>query len=132
MKPSLRKVTIGPLHSFSVRKDQGAGLVNNWHYHPEVELLFIKGSKGSLVIGDHIGNFPHHGGHGVGTVYHEEPRIVPYNNSLLEPNMVIALEPAIYKEDYGIRLEHLVVVTETGCEILTNFQHRFEENSLKQ
>lgn len=57
MKPSLRKVTIGPLHSFSVRKDQGAGLVNNWHYHPEVELLFIKGSKGSLVIGDHIGNF---------------------------------------------------------------------------
>lgn len=81
---------------------------------------------------NHIGNFPHHGGHGVGIVYHEEPRIVPYNNSILESNMVIALEPAIYKEDYGIRLEHLVVVTETGCEILTNFQHCFEENSLKQ
>lgn len=92
----------------------------------------VRAREIDTLMRDHIGNFPHHGGHGVGTVYHEEPRIVPYNNSILEPNMVIALEPAIYKEDYGIRLEHLVVVTETGCEILTNFQHCFEENSLKQ
>lgn len=78
---------------------------------------------------EHIGNYPHHSGHGVGTMYHEEPRIVPYNNIELVPNMVIALEPAIYEKDYGIRLEHLVVVTETGCEVLTNFQHRFEQLS---
>jgi Xaa-Pro aminopeptidase len=37
--------------------------------------------------------------------------------------MIIALEPAIYKKDYGIRLEHLVVVTKNGCEVLTKFQH---------
>ncbi len=39
--------------------------------------------------------------------------------------MVIALEPAIYKNDFGLRLEHLVVVTDSGCEILTKFQALF-------
>ena len=48
---------------------------------------------------------------------------------LLQAGMVIALEPAIYKKDYGIRLEHLVVVTEAGCEILTKFRHCFEQHS---
>jgi len=77
----------------------------------------------------HIGNYPHHSGHGVGIMYHEEPRIVPYNKAELVPNMVIALEPAIYEKDFGIRLEHLVVVTESGCEILTKFEHCFEQCS---
>ena len=73
------------------------------------------------------GGFGHHGGHGVGTVYHEEPRIVPYNTMILQPGMVIALEPAVYKNDYGIRLEHLVLVTKDGCDILTKFNHCFEQ-----
>ena len=74
------------------------------------------------------GNFGHHGGHGVGVVYHEEPRITPYNTMLLQRGMVIALEPAIYKNDYGIRLEHLVAVTDDGCEVLTTFTHCFERD----
>jgi len=83
----------------------------------------VKSKEIDQLMRNHIGNFPHHGGHGVGTMYHEEPRIVPYNNTTLQPNMIIALEPAIYKKDYGIRLEHLVVVTKNGCEVLTKFQH---------
>lgn len=73
------------------------------------------------------GNFGHHGGHGVGVVYHEEPRITPYNTMPLQPGMVIALEPAVYTNDYGIRLEHLVAVTNDGCELLTKFNHCFEQ-----
>ena len=76
---------------------------------------------------DHIGNYPHHSGHSVGTAYHEFPRITPYNNMELKPGMLVALEPAIYKEEYGIRLEHLMLVTTGGCEVLTKFQHRFEQ-----
>ena len=72
----------------------------------------------------HIGQYPHHSGHGVGLHYHEEPRIVPYNERPLEEGMVIALEPAIYEWDQGIRLEHLVLVTADGSETLTRFQHR--------
>ena len=44
----------------------------------------------------------------------------------MTPGMIIALEPAIYKEDYGIRLEHVMLVTGSGCEVLTKFNHRFE------
>jgi Xaa-Pro dipeptidase len=75
----------------------------------------------------HIGNYSHHSGHGVGTQYHEEPRIVPYNATELVAGMVIALEPAIYEKDYGVRLEHLILVTATGSEILTKFEPCFEQ-----
>ncbi len=74
-----------------------------------------------------VGEYAHHSGHGVGTNCHEEPRIVPYNEMLLEENMVIALEPAIYINGYGIRLEHLLLVTETGCETISKFKHCFEQ-----
>lgn len=89
----------------------------------------VQASEIDRLMRKHIGNYPHHSGHGVGTMYHEEPRIVPYNNTALEPNMVIALEPAIYEKEYGIRLEHLVVITQNGCEILTEFRHCFEQLS---
>jgi Xaa-Pro aminopeptidase len=72
------------------------------------------------------GRYAHHSGHGVGLAYHEEPRIVPYNEMILRPGMVIALEPAIYANGYGIRLEHMVVVNEHGCEKISLFEHRLK------
>ena len=64
--------------------------------------------------------YPHHSGHGLGTTYHEEPRIVPYNTLPLQPGMVIALEPGVYIPGVGgIRLEDVLFLTEDGCEVLT-------------
>ncbi len=64
--------------------------------------------------------YPHHSGHGMGTTYHEAPRIVPSNDLPLEPGMVIALEPGVYLAGVGgIRLEEAVLVTADGCEVLT-------------
>jgi AraC-like DNA-binding protein len=57
MKPVLRQITSTPEYSFLVRKDVGENMLNNWHYHPEIELLFIKKSSGTWLIGDHIGHF---------------------------------------------------------------------------
>jgi len=70
------------------------------------------------------GAYPHHSGHGIGVTYHEEPRVVPYNQTPLRAGMVIALEPGIYFEGkWGLRLEHTVLVTHAGAEILSQFRH---------
>ena len=57
MKPALRQSTTTPEYSFQIRKDVGDSMINNWHYHPEIELLFLKKSSGTWLIGDHIGHF---------------------------------------------------------------------------
>ena len=67
-------------------------------------------------------DYPHHSGHGLGTAWHEEPRIVPGGQTRLEPGMVVALEPGVYDENEGLRLEQVVVVTEDGCTLLSNHE----------
>lgn len=65
--------------------------------------------------------YPHHTGHGLGTSWHEEPRIVPGSSTVLETGMVLALEPAVYGDGEGVRLEQVVLVTANGCEVLSDF-----------
>ncbi len=63
--------------------------------------------------------FIHRTGHGIGLDIHEEPYIVVGNERLLEPGMVFSLEPGVYLPDrLGVRIEDIVVVTETGSETL--------------
>lgn len=57
MKPVLRQITATPQYSFVVRKDIGNKMLSNWHYHPEIELLYFKRSVGTWLIGDRIGHF---------------------------------------------------------------------------
>jgi Xaa-Pro dipeptidase len=62
--------------------------------------------------------FPHHTGHGLGTGYHEEPRIIPGSATVLEPGMVVAMEPGSYA-GAGVRVEQVVLVTTDGCDVLS-------------
>jgi AraC-like DNA-binding protein len=55
MKPSLRKAVPLAESSFVVRRDVGSAMRNNWHYHPEYELIYIKRSIGTWLIGDYVG-----------------------------------------------------------------------------
>lgn len=57
MRPQLLKVSTGPRHSFSVRRDLVPYINNRWHYHPEIELIHFKKGEGTQFIGDSIKRF---------------------------------------------------------------------------
>ncbi len=68
----------------------------------------------------------HATGHGVGLDVHEEPGVGRIGAELVAGD-VIALEPALYRHGYGgVRLEDIVLVTEDGCEVLTDFPYDLE------
>ncbi len=69
----------------------------------------------------HLGDFfTHSTGHGVGLEIHEGPRIAAHQTQLLEPGMVITIEPGIYLSGkWGIRIEDMVLVTESGRQVLS-------------
>ncbi len=71
-------------------------------------------------------NYPHGTGHGVGhylSVHETPPTINPLSNHILEPNMVLSIEPGYYSpNNFGIRMENLVYVKKSDKEGFLEFE----------
>ena len=68
---------------------------------------------------------PHYMGHQIGVTVNELPRVVPYDHTPIQAGMIFSLEPGAYAGpggDFGSRNEKMVLVTESGPEILSKFQ----------
>ena len=64
--------------------------------------------------------FGHGTGHGVGLEIHEAPSVSSRSKTILQPGMVITVEPGIYLPGkFGVRIEDMVLITNKGNEVLT-------------
>lgn len=64
--------------------------------------------------------FTHRLGHGIGLEGHEWPYLVHGSEIVLKPGMTFSDEPGIYQYGkFGVRLEDVIVITESGAEMLT-------------
>jgi Xaa-Pro aminopeptidase len=71
--------------------------------------------------------FIHRTGHGIGLEVHEEPYITEGNTLELQEGMAFSVEPGIYLPGrFGVRIEDIVVVTQTGAKRLNRSTHALQ------
>ncbi len=104
--------------------------VNGGDIHRLVSELFAERGFPTLLTkpdGEVLRDGFYHGlGHGVGLEVHESPSIGMVGEELVVGD-VITIEPGLYRHGFaGVRLEDLLLVTDDGCEVLTDFPYDLE------
>ncbi|MEZ4901415.1 MAG: AraC family ligand binding domain-containing protein [Spirosomataceae bacterium] len=100
MKAQLLKISNKIAHSFSVRHDIVPVYHNKWHYHPEIEIIYIRKGKGTYIIGDRIDSFEANDIYVLGS---NLPHLFRYDNNDQDnysDAYVIHCLPAFFSEDF--------------------------------
>jgi Xaa-Pro aminopeptidase len=85
-----------------------------------------------IITASKLPPYGHGLGHDIGLEVHEQPRVSFLSKASLQSGNVITVEPAIYLDGkFGVRIEDDVLITESGCEILTSLLKSDEVPLLK-
>ena len=81
----------------------------------------IDGAAHKVIADAGYGDYFGHGyGHSLGILIHEAPNANTRNDQPMPAGAVVSAEPGIYLPGkFGVRIEDVTVITETGCEVLT-------------
>ena len=77
------------------------------------------------------GDLQHGLGHSLGRVVHDGQMFGQRSETILAPGMIATVEPGVYVEGFGgVRIEEDVLVTENGCEVLTQSTRELDRSGL--
>ncbi len=104
MKPHLLKMSLHHEHSFNIRHDIAAHFYNKWHYHPEIELVYIVKGTGRQFIGDNIHHFKKDDmillGANLPHLWRSDEKYLKKNSRLKVEAIIIHLTPDCFGADF--------------------------------